>query len=153
MDFGGFLENDKIVGVYSSTISVGQIYNTVVTFPNGVTKEKFFIITGICKDRISTCSVYINSDIPQVAKNRNVDGLYLKIYKKDYPFLDHDSFIDSSTFTSIECEEIGKKLFSKTCKKIKYDLTKPDLDRVVSFLKSSPLLTQEQIEIYFPEDS
>lgn len=152
MDLSGFFDKDQIVDFYSSTISIGQIYNTVITFQNGISKEKFFIITGICKNRISTCSVYINSEIPQIAKNNNVDGLYLKIYKKDYPFLDHDSYIDSSTFSCIECQEIGEKLFSKTCKKIKFDLTPNDLDRVISFLKSSPLLSPEQIEVFFPED-
>ncbi|MDD4968943.1 MAG: hypothetical protein PHT07_05900 [Paludibacter sp.] len=110
---------------------------------------KFFIIVGLSKDKIFTCSVYINSNIPKaIMKRQALLDLQVPVKGTKYSFLNHDSFVCCSTPLLIETVTIQKWIASKTCF-FKGQLDKEDLENVTTTMIQSGLLSDEELELYF----
>lgn len=106
---------------------------------------KFYIIAGISGDRICACSVVINSKInPFIQKRPKLMAGQVSIFKKDYTFLDHDSFINCAQPLKGRTEVFNGESFD-----VKDILREIDLQHVIQQIKDSGSLTPEEIEIFF----
>lgn len=113
---------------------------------------KFFIVAGLSFDKVLTCSVYINSNIPPAIMNKQaLLNLQVPIKGSKYDFLDHDSFVCCSTLLPIETENINKWISETKSCQIKGQLDSEDLENVTTTLINSGLFTDEEIELYFSE--
>ena len=109
----------------------------------GIDHEKYFIITGITKDVISCCSVFINTDIPRFIQNNNsLLSLQVNIQGKKYDFLKHDSFVS--------CNSIQKYIISDLYK-CRYigKIDDSDLKNILITIINSDVLSEKERELYF----
>jgi hypothetical protein len=111
--------------------------------------KKFFIVAGHSPDKMITCSVYINSNIPPVIlRNQTLLNLQVNIKGIKYPFLKYDSFVCCSTPLFIKMENIMKWIDDNKCQYIGC-IDNEDLENITHTLINSGLLTDEEIELFF----
>ncbi|MDQ6528409.1 hypothetical protein [Flavobacterium sp. LHD-85] len=140
--FGG----DELQKIFNAGLSKGDVF--LHDFP-GIDHLKMFIVIGISQDIVYTCSVYINSSIhPFIAKDKKLLDLQIPILKSDNPFLHHDSFASCNSPIKSSSENIQSKIQDKSCKVIGKICAK-DLAQITLALKTSGVLTVEEIELYF----
>lgn len=108
-----------------------------------------FIVVGISKDTVFTCSVFINSEIhPFIARNQKLFSLQIRILKSDNPFLDHDSYASCNTPIKSSAINVQNKITDKSCRVIG-KICEKDVAIITSTLVYSGVLTPEEIELYF----
>jgi len=147
MSIGDNLDKKAKDQLFKLSLTKGAIFFN--KFDN-IDHPKFFIVVGLSKDKIFTCSVYINSNIPPaIMKRQALLDLQVPIKGSKYSFLTHDSFVCCSTPLPIETVNIQKWIEeSKTCS-IKGQLDEEDLENVTTTLINSGLFSDEEIELYF----
>lgn len=111
----------------------------------GVDHPKFYVIAGISANRILTCSVLINSKINSfILRRQHLLRLQVEITPADYDFLDHISYINCASPLKGKLEHFDGVEFS-----YKAQLNDVHLAKVQDNIKSSGLLTPEEIKTYF----
>ena len=147
MSIGDDLNKNIKDKLFKKSLQKGAVF---INKFNEIDHPKFFIIVGLSDDKVFTCSVYINSNIPPAIMNKqSLLDLQVPIKGSKYNFLTHDSFVCCSTPLPIETENIQKWIEeAKTCS-IKGQLDVEDLENVTTTLINSGLLSDEEIEIYF----
>ncbi len=117
-----------------------------------IVHPKFFIVVGLSHDKVFTCSVYINSNIPLAIMNKQaLLDLQVPIKGSKYSFLNHDSFVCCSTPLPIETENIQKWINEDNSCSIKGQLDNEDLENVKTTLINSGLLSDDEIDMCFTE--
>ena len=147
MSIGDDLNKNTKDKLFKMSLQKGAVF---INKFNEIYHPKFFIIVGLSKDKVFTCSVYINSNIPPAIMNKqSLLDLQVPVKGSKYNFLTHDSFVCCSTPLLIEAVNILKWIEeTKTCS-IKGQLDVEDLENVTTTLINSGLLSDEEIEIYF----
>lgn len=126
----------------SLTIVPGSIFHGPM---DGVDHGKFYIIAGVSGDKLCVCSVVINSKINQfILKRPKLLALQVEILEGDYSFLDHKSYINcANPFTGLSAKLNTDEFTFK-------DVLKPNhLEVVISNIKASGALTQDEIDLFF----
>lgn len=75
--------------------------------------------------------------------------LQIPLKKSNNPFLKYDSFANCSNHIPMELEKLSEWIANNTCKVIG-SVYQSDLKLIVDALKNSGLLSEEEIELYFP---
>lgn len=147
MSIGGDLNKSTKDKLFKMSLQKGAVF---INKFDEIDHPKFFIIVGLSQDKVFTCSVYINSNIPPAIMNKQaLLDLQVPIKGSKYDFLTHDSFVCCSTSLPIETANIQKWIEeSKTCS-IKGQLDEEDLENVTTTLINSGLFSEEEIELYF----
>lgn len=128
--------------IKSTTIQVGSIF--LGPMPN-VNHDKFYIIAGMSGDKLCVCSVVINSAInPFILKRPKLLERQVCIFKKDYSFLTHDSYINCASPLNGR-----KEVFDKEAFVFKEVLRPEHLKEVVSNIIASGTLTKEEVDLFF----
>ncbi|KAA6330771.1 hypothetical protein EZS27_020558 [termite gut metagenome] len=123
--------------------------NVFINKFDGIDHPKMFIVAGICKEKVFTCSVYINSNIhPSLIKKQHLLDLQVNIKGSKYDFLTHDSFVCCSTPLPIKTKEINDWINKGTCRSIG-SIDDEDLENITKTIIESGLLSLEEIELYF----
>lgn len=136
------LSEESFKAVKVSQIKPGSIFHGPM---EGVDHGKFYIIAGISGDKYCVCTVVINSKINQFISNRpKLKERQIPILEKDYPFLDHDSFINCAQPLSTCSELLHEDLYE-----FKDVLKSDDLSLVVKHIKESGALSEEEIDLFF----
>lgn len=144
--FKDLLGNDKLQELFNAGLNRGDVF--LHEFP-GIDHLKMFIVVGISRDIVYTCSVYINSKIhPFISNNNDLLILQIPILRIDNPFLHHDSYASCNSPIKSTSMVIQNKILDKSCKVIGQICAK-DLSRITIALKESGVLTVEEIELYF----
>ncbi len=66
--FRDILGRDKIQKIFNAGLEKGDVF---ISDFHGINHLKVFIVIGISKETVFTCSVFINSDIhPFIARNK-----------------------------------------------------------------------------------
>lgn len=103
---------------------------------------KFFVIAGVCENKVSVCSVVINSKINTfVLRNEHVKKAQVLIHKNDYKFLSHDSYIDCA-------QPYKKDASSFEGYKIVGVLTDTDLESVRRHIIAVGTMSMKDMEFY-----
>lgn len=111
----------------------------------GVDHPKFYVIAGISGNRILTCSVLINSKLNSfILRRQHLLRLQVEITPGDYDFLDHVSYVNCASPLKGTLEHFDGAEFS-----YKAQLNDAHLAKVQDNIKSSGLLTPEEIKTYF----
>jgi len=109
----------------------------------GINHSKYFVVTGLSKDKICFCAFYINSNIPQSIINKpKLLNLQVNIKGNKYDFLRHDSFIACNTPLEMKTADLHK------CKYVG-KIDDEDLTNIIETVINSKLLTQNKIKLYF----
>lgn len=112
---------------------------------SGVDHDKFYIIAGVSGDTICVCTVLINSRIhPFIMRNQHLLDRQVMLKADNYPFLDHDSFVNcaqpvtgtTTAFQTIDFEYKGA-------------LLEQDLIIVRQEIINSGMLTEEERQKFF----
>jgi hypothetical protein len=144
--FRDILGSDKIQKLFNAGLEKGDVF---ISDFHGINHLKMFIVIGISKETVFTCSVFINSDIhPFIARNKELFLLQVPILKSDNPFLDHDSFASCNSPIKSTAINIQNKITDKSCRVIGKICNK-DVAVITSTLVNSGVLTPEEIELYF----
>jgi hypothetical protein len=123
--------------------------NVFINQFDGIDHPKMFIVAGMCKEKVFTCSVYINSNIhPSLTKKQYLLNLQVNIKGLKYDFLTHDSFVCCSTPLHLETKKIKEWIDRGTCHSIG-NIDKEDLENITKTIIESGLLSAEEIELYF----
>lgn len=131
-----------ILGHPSTLVRPGAIFIGPL---DGVDHPKFYVIAGISENRILTCSVLINSKInPFILHRQHLLQLQVEITPDDYDFLDHISYINCASPLKGKLEHFDNVEFS-----YKAQLNDSHLAQVQANIKSSGLLTPDEIRMYF----
>ncbi len=136
---GDILSGDPIK---SLMILPGSIFHGPM---DGVDHGKFYIIAGVSGDKFCVCSVVINSKINQfILKRPKLLALQVEILKDDYPFLDHNSYINCANPFTGPSEKLNNTEFTFK------DVLKPDhLEVVIGNIKASGALTEDEMDLFF----
>lgn len=117
-------------------------------FPE-VDHPKMFIVLGICEGKVLTCSVFINSRIPEFAQRKpELFALHVPIRKSKNPFLKYDSYACCDTPLPIQVNKIANWMTNGS-RKIG-ELHIDDYTPVMTTLVDSGTLSEEEIEKFFP---
>lgn len=149
MSIGDFLHKSTKDKLFKLSLSKGAVFLNKF---DQIDHPKFFIVAGLSADKVFTCSVYINSNIPSaIMSKQSILDLQVPLKGSKYRFLDHDSFVCCSTLLPIETEKIRKWIYeTKTCE-IKGQLDDEDIENITITLIKSGLLSEEEIDLYFSE--
>lgn len=136
------LSSSALSSIKLTTIQPGSIFIGPMV---GVDHDKFYIVAGTAGDRLCVCSVLINSKINNfIQKRPKLLARQVKILKKDYSFLSHDSFINCASPQKGKIDVFQNKSF------VFKDVLKPDLlTVVVDNIIASGSLTKEEIDAFF----
>ena len=116
----------------------GNIYHAEFA---GIPHGKFFIIIQTAINRKTLATVFINTDInPRKFPTQELKDLHLKIFAKDYSFLNHDSYIDCSDIIERDFLEI-EEYIAEHPRCSKGSLIDSDLKEVMTRLMRSPLIS------------
>jgi hypothetical protein len=81
--------------LFKSNLEKGSVF---INKFDSIDHPKFFIVVGLCTNKILTCSVYINSEIhPAIKKKKSLFDLQVPLAGSKYDFLTHDSYACCST--------------------------------------------------------
>lgn len=142
-DLLGESEKSKLL---KQSLSVGDVF--LKRF-QGIEHKKLFIIAGISNDSVFLCSVYINSNIhPSIMQKQHLLELQVPLRKVNNSFLKYDSFANCSNHIPMESNSLNEWILDKSCKVIGF-IYHEDLEKVISNIVSSGLLTEEEVELYF----
>jgi hypothetical protein len=129
--------------LYRAVVSIGDVF--IGNF-DGIDHPKYFVVAGMCENRINLCAVYINSNIPgfMYAKQKLLN-LQVNIRGDKYSFLRHDSFVscNNQIFTTADklikdCRYAGK-------------IDEEDLTNIRCTIVNSGLLTRNELSLYFQQ--
>ena len=133
--------------LFKQSLSLGDVF--LKEF-EGIEHPKFFIVAGLSGDKAFLCSVYINSRIhPSIMKKQNLLELQIPLRKSHNPFLKYDSFANCSNHIPMDTESLNGWVSEGSCKVIG-SVFKDDMLAITKTLKNSGLLSEEEIELYFP---
>lgn len=148
MSLGDLLENSDKSNLFGQSLNTGEVF--LKKF-EGIDHPKFFIIAGISKDRISVCSVYINSHIhPSIMQKQKLLDLQILLKKQNNSFLKYDSYVNCSDYISMKLNAISNWIADRSCKVIG-SINDEELKSIRETLINSGLLTGEQIEEFFSD--
>lgn len=106
--FGSSIRNMLMSG----NLAVGDIFRVRLDERNGITPHKgqtyrfkFIIILGFDDSSIICGGVVINSKINQQVSEL-IKRYHFKIYKSDYNFLTHDSFVNCSNLIRVDKQSV-----------------------------------------------
>lgn len=110
----------------------------------GVDHPKFYVVAAVSGNRILACSVLINSQInPFILRRPALLKLQVQINPADYGFLEHVSYINCASPLKGQLVRFDNPSFS-----YKDQLLDADLENVRNCIKSSGLLTEEEIQLF-----
>jgi hypothetical protein len=134
------------LSIFEKILSKGSVF--AGRFDN-IEHEKYFIVAGLSHDKIYSCSVYINSNIPDFIKlNQKLLNLQVPVKGEKYAFLTHMSFVSCNNPLQYKSNEIKLWINEKKCRYIG-QIDKDDLNNITDTIIASGLLTQNEIDIYF----
>ena len=115
----------------------------------GIYHPKFFIVTGITRNRLTVCSIFINSRIhPSLYNKPILLNAQVPLKKSDNAFLAHDSFANCSHTLIMEMSAIASGIANGTCKVIGR-LNENDLATVRRTIVDTGLLSGEEESLFF----
>lgn len=108
---------------------------------------KFFVIIG--EDNENYIGLFfINSNINFFNRKQELLEMQYPLLRRDYNFLDHDSFLCCTEITTINKHKLSES-FSTKVTEYKGTLQQEHLDEVLNLIRNSKLFTDEEKEIYF----
>jgi len=114
-----------------------QIGSIVSINCDGIDHPKWNIILDIMDDKCLIASVFINSEINFFHINSpELVALQYPIKKIDFPFLDHDSYIDCSNLFEKHYKEYKVTLINNAIRKIG-ELSEPEIESIYEFVRKS----------------
>jgi len=131
------------------SINKGDIFRMKMTEAEGITPKnnkddfryKYFVVVGRTEDDNLIGFVVINSEINKFLSQK-IKMLHYPISKKDYPFLDHDSFIHCG-----ELKEIAIDMFLERYNTGTHgSLSESDMNIVIESLLESPTETAKHLK-------
>ena len=108
---------------------------------------KFFVIIGEDEDNYIGL-FFINSNINYFNRKQELLGMQYPLLKRDYDFLDYDSFLCCTEITTLNKEKLSDSFSTKETE-YKGFLQQDHLDDVLTLVRNSKLFTDEEKEIYF----
>lgn len=108
---------------------------------------KFFVIIGEDEDNYIGL-FFINSNINYFNKKQELFEMQYPLLKRDYEFLDYDSFLCCTEITTLNKKKLSDSFLTKVTE-YKGTLQQEHLDDVLTFVRNSKLFTDEEKEIYF----
>ena len=141
------LSEESIKDIAKSTVKTGDVFRIKMDETNGITpkkgdyfRNKFFIVLGFDFDGNVYGGVIINSGINQRVP-QSIRDLQMPIKCAEYPFLEHDSFVDCS---SLKCANANKFNSWKYLGFIK----PADIELIIGTLKESPKETAKHLAMF-----
>ncbi len=108
---------------------------------------KFFVIIG--EDEENYIGLFfINSNINYFNHKQELFEMQYPLLKRDYEFLDYDSFLCCTEITKLNKKKLSDS-FSSKVSEYKGALQQEHLDAVLNLVRKSKLFTDEEKEIYF----
>jgi hypothetical protein len=113
---GDLLADKQKAVVVTSAIEAGQVFRIKLTEMEGIkpknqgdnSRNKYFVVLGVDNDK-AIGAVLINTAINQNLSPM-LKRLHYPIHAKNYPFLQHDSFVDCGSLKPISKEKYGANL-------------------------------------------
>ena len=136
-----------IKDIAGKTVKVGDVFRIKMDRTNGIipkkgdaSRNKFFIVLGFDSDGNVYGGVIINSNINQRIP-QSIKDWQMPIRCSDYPFLEHDSFVDCSR---LKCASADK---FNTWKYLGY-IQLEDVEIIIGTIKESPNETSEHLAVF-----
>jgi hypothetical protein len=122
---------------------------THITFNfENIDHGKFFVVIGINKDRM-VGFFFINSDINKYIQNKpEMLAVQYPLLKKDYSFLQYDSFLCANEIEEIKKTDIVQGIKQGNVKFID-ELRKTHLNEILNMVRNSRLFDKKQKQLYF----
>ncbi|MDR2148526.1 MAG: hypothetical protein LBE91_18955 [Tannerella sp.] len=115
---------------------------------NDIDHPKFFVVIGENSDHFIGF-FFINSNIHPSIKEKPLQfEMQMMIRKKNYEFLDYDSFISANRIERLDKNMIASEIVSRETK-IKGMLTGEDLDMLMTSIRKSPLFSKIEKDSFF----
>lgn len=131
----------------SLIIRRGVILHTELFFAT-IGHGKFMVIIGEDKENYIGL-FFINSNIHRsIANKQELLNLQYPLLKKDYNFLNYDSFLSCTQITKINKEELSKSI-TKRQTTIKDTLKAEHLQQILTLVRNSKLFTKKEKETFF----
>ncbi|MDI6050923.1 hypothetical protein QLS31_13890 [Flavobacterium sp. XS2P24] len=144
--FKDLLGSGQIQKLFNVGLGKGDVF---ISDFEGIDHLKMFIVIGISKNTVLTCSVFINSEVhPFIARNQELLSLQIPILKSDNPFLNHDSYASCNSPIKSSTTNIQNKITDKSCRVIG-KICEKDVTTITATLVNSGVLSPEEIELYF----
>ncbi len=141
------LDEDSINDIAKNTVHIGDVYRIKMDKTNGITpkkgddsRNKFFIVLGFDSYGNVYGGVIINSNINQRVP-QSIKDWQMPIKCSDYPFLEHDSFVDCSR---LKCANSNK---FNTWKYLGF-MKQEDVELIIGTIKESPNETTGHLAIF-----
>jgi hypothetical protein len=142
MEFSGVKKGELL----KSTLSKGNVF--IGEFEE-IDHKKFFIIIGITTEKVSFCSVYINSKIPKfMFSNETLLNLQVNIKGSKYDFLKYDSFVSCNRPYMYDVSDLVCWIDNGKCKYVG-DIDNEDLENITTTVINSGLLIEKDIKTFF----
>ena len=131
---------------FKSTIRIGDVFLKCF---EGISHPKFFIITGISQDRVTVCSVFINSKIhPSLFNKPILFNAQIPLKKDSNSFLSHDSYANCSHTFILDLTLLAEDIANDKCKVIG-TLNNDDIISVRRAIIDTGLLSHDTERTFF----
>lgn len=135
---GDLLRDDTRKALISSQIQPGAVF---LIYDQKAQKDKFIVILGVDSSNLIVGSLYINSEInPNVIRTEEQKSLQFKIKSSDYPFLKHNSYIDTAAIQKREQGGLVEVLFKKNGR-LRGQIDRNDFDNLRSIMSLSRIIS------------
>lgn len=125
---------------FDSILKIGTVLRFYVT-DTIPPKVKRLIITGIDNERVTTATIFINSEInPNIFTSDELKRLQYKLEANKCTFLEHDSYADCSDIRERKFEDLVK-LLNKSPQVNLGVLDSKDLAQIRSLIKSAKTIS------------
>jgi len=132
--------------VLENEIKRGSILHSY-NFEN-IDHGKFFVVIGINKDSM-VGFFFINSNINKYIQNKpEMLAVQYPLLKKDYSFLQYDSFLCANEIEEIKKTDIVQGIKQGNVKFID-ELRKTHLNEILNMVRNSRLFDKKQKQLYF----
>ena len=142
------IPQDILKKSYFSSLKLGDVF--LKNF-EGIDHQKFFIVAGMTDDKLTVCSVFINSNIhPSLYNKQLILNAQVPLKKNDNTFLSHDSFANCSHTFVLDADLIINEILSGQCEVIG-NIAPKDLRIVRCTIVNSGFLKQDDEEFFFKD--
>lgn len=139
---------DIPLSVIGATVSRGDI---LLSDFEDIDHKKFFVVIGISEEEEKICGFFfINSNINEKVfrDKQELWDLQYPIYAKDYPFLNHQSFINAANLQKRELSKIADGIKSGSVF-IKGRLKEEHISDIIDAVRGSKVISKRDKELFF----
>lgn len=140
---GDFLPEEIKENLSELRVKNGAVLRFDTSFPDGTTKPKRQIIVGFDKENVVLASVFINTEInPNVFPTEELKDLHLELTSNGRDYLDHTSFVDCSSLSKYNVDDI-KKILKSTPSIYIGEVSNDDFDVILDKIGNANTITKK----------